>query len=87
MLYVFVVIIRSLVFLKMHGYNFDEDSIFMVMSYDGNYYIFNTCDKALPNNRMPCQAVSNRLFAEDLRKQYQGFNMFERLLASRRILF
>ena len=70
----------------MHGYNFDEDSIFMVMSYDGNYYICNTCDKALRNNRMPCQAVANRLFVEDLPKQFQGFNMFERLLASRRIL-
>ena len=86
-LYVIVVIIRNLIFLKMHGYNFDEDSIFIVMSYDGNYYICNTCDKALRSKRMPCQAVANRLFVEDLPKQFQGFNMFERLLASRRILF
>ena len=55
----------------MHGYNFDEDSIFMVMSYDGNYYICNTCDKALRNNRMPCQAVANRLFVEDLQSNFR----------------
>ena len=57
------------------------------MSYDGNYYICNTCDKALQNNRMPCQGVANKLFVEDLPKQFQGINRLERLLASRRILF
>ena len=54
----------------MHKYNFDEDSIVMVMSYDGNYYICNMYDKALQNNRMPCQAVANKLFVEDLPKQF-----------------
>ena len=48
--------------------------------------ICNTCDKALQNNRMPCQAVTNKLFLEDLPKQFQGINRLERLLASRRIL-
>ena len=59
----------------------------MVMSYDGNHYICNTCDKALRNNRMPCQAVANRLFVEDLPKQFQGINRLERLFALRRVLF
>ena len=31
----------------MHKYSVDEDSIFMVMSYDDNYFICNTRDKAL----------------------------------------
>ena len=46
-------------FKKMHRYNVDEDSIFLVMSYDGNFYIFNICHKALRNNRMPvsCKEV------------------------------
>ena len=48
--------------------------------------ICNTCDKALQSNRMPCQAVTNKLFLEDLPKQFQGINRLERLLASRRIL-
>ena len=33
----------------MDRYNVDEDSILIVMSYDGNFYICNTCDKALRN--------------------------------------
>ena len=39
--------------------------------------ICNTCDKALQNSRMPCQAVANRLFVEDLPKQFQGINWLE----------
>ena len=54
----------------MHKYNVDEDSIFMVMSYDGSYYICNTCDKVLQKNRIPCQAVAYKLFVEDLPKQF-----------------
>ena len=50
---------KSVIFLKMYRYNVAEDFTFMVMSYDGNYYICNTCDKALRNNRMP---VANKLF-------------------------
>ena len=36
---------------------------------------------------MPCQGVANKLFVEDLPKQFQGTNRLERLLASRSILF
>ena len=77
---------KSVIFFKMNRYNVDEDSIFMVMSCDGNHYICNTCDKALQNNRMPCQTVANKLFVEDLPKQFQDINRLERLLASRGIL-
>ena len=70
----------------MNRYNVDEDSIFMVMSRDGNHYVCNTCDKALQNNRIPCQVVANKLFVEDLPKQFQDINRLERLLASRGIL-
>ena len=65
---------KSVIFLKMRRYNVDEDSIFMVMSYDGNHYICNMCHKAMRNNRMPCQAVPNKLFVEDLPKQFQSIN-------------
>ena len=59
---------KSVIFYKMYRYNVDENSIFMVMSYDGNYYICNTCDKVLRNIRMPFQEVANKLFVEDLPK-------------------
>ena len=59
----------------------------MAMSHDSNYYICDTYDKALRNNRMPCQEVANKLFVEDLPKPFQGIDRLERLPASRRILF
>ena len=71
----------------MHRFNVDEDFIFMVMSYDGNFYNCNACDKELRNNTMLCQAVANKLFVDDLPKQFQGINRLERLLPSKRILF
>ena len=72
---------KSVIFLKIHRYNVDENSIFMVMSYDDNYYICNMYDKALQNNRMLCQEVANKLLVEDLPKPFQGINRLERLLA------
>ena len=67
---------KSVIFSKIHRYTVDQDSIFMVMSYDSNYYICNTCDKALQNYGMSCQAVPNKLFVEDLPKQFHGINSF-----------
>ena len=58
----------------------------MVNSYDGNYYICNTCDNALRKNKMPCRVVANTLSIEVLPKIFQGINRLERLLISRRIL-
>ena len=78
---------KHVILLKMHRYNVDEDSIFRGISCNSTYYICNTCDKALQNNRIPCQAAWNTLFAEDLPMQFQGINRLERLLASTRILF
>ena len=63
----------------------DEEVILMVKSYDGNYYICNTCGNALKNN-MPCRVVANTLSIEVLPKIFQGVNRLERLLISRRIL-
>ena len=71
----------------MHRYNVDDGSIFMLMSYDGSCYICNTYDKVLRNNKMPYQAVANKLSVEDLPKQFQGINRLDRLLPSRRTLF
>ena len=68
----------------MHRYSFDKDSIFMVMSHHGNYYISKTCDKALQNNRMPCQAVANKLFVEDLLKQFHLKILFKKVTVMRK---
>ena len=41
----------------------------------------------MQNNRIPCQAVANKLFVKDLRRKFQDINRLKRLLASRRIFF
>ena len=59
----------------------------MVKSYDDNYYICTTCDKALCKISVPCEAVANRLNVVELPKLFQDIRRLERLLVSRRILF
>ena len=59
----------------------------MVKSYDDNYYICTTCDKALRKSSVPCQAVANRLNVVELPKLFQDICRLERLLLPRRILF
>ena len=54
------------------------------MSHHGNYYISKTCDKTLQNNRMPCQAVANKLFVEDLPKQFHLKILFKKVTVMRK---
>ena len=59
----------------------------MVKTYDDNYFIYTTCDKALRKNSAPCQAVANTLNVVVLPELFQDICRLERLLVSRRILF
>ena len=65
----------------------------MIKSYDDNYYICTSCNKALRKNSVPCQivadrlVVANRLNVVDLPKLFQDIRRLETLLVSRRILF
>ena len=77
----------SVICFNIEKYSVDENIIFMVKSYDDNYYICTTCDKALRKNSVSCQAVTNRLMLLELPKLFQDIRRLERLLVSRRILF
>ena len=44
----------------------------MVMLYDDNFYICNTCDKSLRNNCVPYQTVSNKIDVEALPKLFHS---------------
>ena len=59
----------------------------MIKSYDDNYYICTTCDKALRKSSVPCQAVANRLNVVELPQLIQDIRRLERLFVSTRILF
>ena len=77
----------SIICFNIEKYSVDENIIFMLTSYDDNYYISTTCDKALRKNSVPCQVLANRLTAVELPKLFQDIHRLERLLVSRRILF
>ena len=77
----------SVICFNIEKYSVDENIIFMVKSYDDNYYICTTCDKALRKNSIPCQAIATRLNVVELPKLFQDICRLERLLLLRRILF
>ena len=78
----------SVISFKIEKYSLDKNTIFMLNSYDDNYYICMTCNKTLRKNSGPCHAVANRLNVVKLQpKLFQDICRLERLLASRRILF
>ena len=52
---------KSVICFNIEKYSVDENIIFMVKSYDDNYYICAPCDKALRKNSVSCQAVVNVL--------------------------
>ena len=77
----------SVICFNIEKYSADENIIFMVKSYDDNYYICTTCDKVLCKISIPCQAVANGLNVVELPKLFQDIRGLERLLASIRNLF
>ena len=77
----------SVICFNIEKYSFDEIIIFMIKSYDDNYYICTNCDKALRKSSVPYQAVANRLNVVELPQLIQDIRRLERLLVSRRILF
>ena len=72
MLYLIVVTIRNQLFFEMQMYSSDEEVIFIMKSYDDNYYICNTRDKALWKNKMTYQVDSNTLSVEVLQKYFRS---------------
>ena len=62
----------SVICFNIEKYSVDENIIFMVKSYDDNYYIWTTCDKGFQKDSVPCQAVANRLNAIELPKLFQN---------------
>ena len=77
----------SVICFNIEKYCVDENIIFLAKSYDHNYYICTTCDKALSKNSVPCQAVANRSNVVELPKFFQDIRRLERLLVSRTILY
>ena len=58
-----------------------------VKSFDSNFYICITCHQYLLKKKMPCQAVHNDLFLDEIPEVIDILNRLEKVLISKRILF
>ena len=58
-----------------------------VKSFDGKIYICRTCDKNLKKNKIPCQAVVNKLHIMNLPNEFSNLRKLEKVLIAKRLLF
>ena len=58
-----------------------------VTSFDGNFYIFKTCDIHTRKLEVPSQAVVNGLIIEKIPKELDCLNTLELVLISKRLLY
>ena len=56
-------------------------------SFDNKFYICQTCHKKMKNNKIPCQAVYNKLDIPEIPEQLKCLNILEREIISKRLLF
>ena len=59
----------------------------LVGFYDHGVYICKTCHSKVKKNKVPCQAVSNKLSVKWLPREFRNPRRLETLLVARRILF
>ena len=58
-----------------------------IVSFDNNKYICLTCSKKTNKNKIPCQAVCNKLEVADIPQELKSLNKLEITLISHRLLF
>ena len=58
-----------------------------ILSYDNKKYICMTCNKKTKKNKIPCQAVYNKLEISDVPQELKSLNKLEIALISQRLLF
>ena len=58
-----------------------------VLSYDNKKYIYMTCKKKTEKNKIPCQAVFNKLEISDIHQELKTSNKLEIALISQGLLF
>ena len=68
-------------------YQISEVVFSLVPSYDGLFYICKTCESKERKDKIPCQAVYNKLRVENLPQQFNSIRRLEKVLIAKRILF
>ena len=68
-------------------YKCDSSLFTGVASFNGNMYICSTCHRKVKRNRIPSQAVCNRLIIDDTPAELADLQKLEQILISQRIVF
>lgn len=77
---------RSVLLLNAEKYN-DKNILTEKPSFDGKKYICKTCHQKLLKNKIPCQAVSNKLEVFDIPEELNSLNKLESILVAQQISF
>ena len=78
---------KSVTIFKSSENNFGKHLATNVLSYDNKKYICMTCKKKTQKNKIPCQAVFNKLEISDVPQELKTLNKLEIALISQRLLF
>ena len=65
----------------------DENSLNLVVSYDGYFYICKTCSREIKKGHTPCEPVRDRLEIYELPEDLKNIRRLEKVLIALRILF
>ena len=56
-------------------------------SFDGKEYICRTCHSKATTGKLPCQAIVNNLFVDDVPTELENLQKLEQILIAQRIVF
>jgi hypothetical protein len=67
---------------------YPSQNIFNIqISFDGKVYICKTCHSKAIQGRLPCQAIVNNLYVDDIPTELEALKKLEQILIARRIVF
>jgi len=72
--------------LKRNKYPY-EHMFIIKLSFDGNEYICMTCHSKCIKRAIPCQAITNNLFVDNIPSELQCLRKLEQMLIAQRIVF
>ena len=74
--------------LKLIANNYPCQDIFSIQtSFDGKQYICKTCHSKAIKDRLPCQALVNNLYVDDVPTQLESLKKLEQIIIAQRIVF
>lgn len=68
--------------------HFTAQDIFKIQSsFDGGEYICKTCHSNAVQGRLPCQAIVNNLYVNDVQTELENLQKLEQIIIAQRIVF